>query len=236
MPNDHFRFKQFSVRQDRCAMKVSTDGVLLGAWACTGPASRILDVGTGTGVLALIAAQRCPQALIDAVEVDAQAAAQARENVASSPWPGRIGIHTADIRQWTSGERYDLVLCNPPFHKGHRPPVNERMAKAKHEGTLGLPELLAAMERLSALNGRAAMILPFERLEELAALSGARGFSIARLCTVQHVAGKSPKRALVELRHGPACAAIQETLVVQLPDGAFSPEYRALLADLELHF
>lgn len=236
MPSDHFRFKQFTVRQDRCAMKVSTDGVLLGAWACTAPAGRILDVGTGTGLLALIAAQRIPEAWIDAVEVDAQAAGQARENVASSPWPGRIGIHKADIRQWASGERYDLVLCNPPFHKGHRPSVNERMAKAKHEGTLGLLELLAAIERLITLNGRAAMILPFDRLEELAAMAGARGFSVARLCTVQHLAGKSPKRALVELRHGPACAAIQETLVVQLPDGAFSPEYRALLADLELHF
>ncbi|MBS1568451.1 MAG: methyltransferase [Bacteroidetes bacterium] len=217
-------------------MKVGTDGVLLGAWACTGTAARILDIGTGTGLLALIAAQRFPAAWIDAVEIDGQAAGQAWDNVSNSPWQGRISIHTADARHWNSQERYDLVLCNPPFYKGHRPSQNERLAQAKHEASLNLPGLLMAIERHCGTTGKAALVLPVERLDELAASGRAHGFSVSRLCMVRHLAGRPPKRVLVELRQGTAGVATQEELVVQLRDGAFSPAYKALLADLELHF
>src|SRR5690606_18064671 len=134
---------------DRCAMKVGTDGVLLGAWARHPGAAHILDIGTGTGLLALIAAQRNPAALIDAVEVDAGAAQQARENVAASPWPERIRVYHADVRNWAAPEEgYDLILCNPPFYTGHRPSRDARTATAKHDVAIGLDQLVQQAVRL----------------------------------------------------------------------------------------
>lgn len=234
MPNAWFRFKQFTVRQDRCAMKVGTDGVLLGAWACAGNPRRILDIGTGTGVLALIAAQRFPQALIDAVELDPDAAQQAAENATESPWAVRIAVHHADIRRWTTDQRYELILCNPPFYQGHRASRNDRMAAAKHEGGLGLGDLLEAIARLGAPGGKACVVLPLERLDQLKELAAGHGLSPSRLCVVRHLWNKPPKRALVELSHSGA-ATIDE-LVVQFATGEFAPAYKALLNDLELHF
>jgi tRNA1Val (adenine37-N6)-methyltransferase len=99
VPNPQFAFKQFRVQQDRCALKVGTDGVVLGAWANVEEAKRILDIGTGTGLLALMAAQRAPGARIDAVEIDEAAAEQAAENVAASPWADRVRVHRMDVRR-----------------------------------------------------------------------------------------------------------------------------------------
>ena len=101
MPNDHFRFKQFTIRQERCALKVGTDGVLLGAWANVAGAERILDIGTGTGLLALIAAQHNTTAIIDGVEIDAASAEQASENMRSSPWSDRLHVLYQGMRRRT---------------------------------------------------------------------------------------------------------------------------------------
>ncbi len=234
MPNPWFRFKQFTVHQDRCAMKVGTDGVLLGAWACQPGPLRILDIGTGTGLLALIAAQRCPQALIDAVELDPDAAQQAAENAAGSRWAGRISVHHADIRHWSTDARYDLVLCNPPFYSGHPVSRNARVASAKHEGSLELGALLDATCQLLVPDGRACLVVPLERQDQLERSAARYGLSPSRLCVVRHQLPKPPKRVLVELARGGAGS--REELVVQLASGAFSPGYQALLSDLELHF
>ena len=109
-----FAFKQFTIRQDRCAMKVGTDGVLLGAWALLPPTGRILDVGTGTGLIALMAAQRTSAEVVG-VEIDPDAAQQARENVEASPWAGRCTIVCSDIKSFESAERFDTILSNPPL-------------------------------------------------------------------------------------------------------------------------
>ena len=119
MPKPEFRFKRFTIRQDRCALKVGTDGVLFGAWANYEGARRILDIGTGTGVLALIAAQRNNEASIDAVEIDDASAEQAAENVAASPWSDRVRVHRMDVRRMKAGEPYDLIICNPPCDPAH---------------------------------------------------------------------------------------------------------------------
>lgn len=216
-------------------MKVSTDGVLLGAWACTGNHERVLDIGTGTGVLAIIAAQRYPKAWIDAVEVDSEAAMQAAGNAAASPWADRIGVHLADIRDWTAGSAYGLVLCNPPFYKGHHLPKDSRIATAKHEGTLDLADLLDAMDRHCAISGRACLLLPIARYPQLETLASVRGFHISRLCAVRHKETKQAKRVLVELVRGIPVHTKKEELAVQLASGEYSPEYQVLLKDLELH-
>ncbi len=119
---DGFTFKQFFVAHDRCAMKVGTDGILLGAWAPVAGVKRILDIGTGSGLVALMLAQRTPEDVtIDAVELDAQAAEQASENVAASPWAHRIAVHAQDIVSWRGQAeqtaRYDLIVSNPPYYE-----------------------------------------------------------------------------------------------------------------------
>ncbi len=236
MPQPFFRFKQFTVRQDRCALKVGTDGVLLGAWTDHGGTEQILDIGTGTGLLALIAAQRSPGAAITGLEMDADAAAQAAENAAASPWPQRITVHHADARQWQSDQRFGLIICNPPFYDGHIRSRDPRLAAAKHEATLSLPELFRAMDRLGAPGFRASLVLPQYRLQSVLQAATAIGLRPARTCTVRFLPHKPPKRALLELRHNWQGSAVEEELCVQLTDGGFSPQYRALLQDLELHF
>ena len=115
MPKSSFKFKQFTIFHDKCAMKVGTDGVLLGAWAPADKAKRILDVGTGTGLIALQLAQRNPHARITAIEIDAAAAGQATENVSHSPWADRVEIICHDFRDYQPENRFDLIVSNPPY-------------------------------------------------------------------------------------------------------------------------
>ena len=236
MPNDYFRFKQFTVRQDRCAMKVGTDGMLLGAWTRYASALRILDIGTGTGLLALIAAQRNNRATIEAVEIDGASAEQARENVWASPWVERIKVFHADVRNWDTSVGYDLVLCNPPFYKGHQASRGLRTATAKHDLELSLAQLLQVADRSCTPHGRLCMIIPDNRLKELGSLAVANGFVQTRECLVYYVATKKPKRVLVELSRTFDLDLMRAEMAVQRYPGEFTPEYKAMLSDLELHF
>ena len=234
MPNSYFRFKQFTIKQDCCALKVGTDGMLIGGWTNYVPAERILDIGTGTGVLALIAAQRNPSASIDAVEIDPDSAEQAQANAAASPWADRVTIHQGDVRQWEHVGRYDLVLCNPPFYKGHHPSHDARKAIAKHDLSLPFTDLIAAMDDRCAEQGRISLILPFDRLAEVITLATSHRFNLKRQCLVSYTANKAPKRVLVEFSRKLDQEVEQSELVVELTPGKYSPEYRALISDLKL--
>lgn len=236
MPNDYFRFKQFIVRQDRCALKVGTDGVLLGAWARYANALRILDIGTGTGVLSLIAAQRNNRAMIDAVEIDAASAEQARENALASPWAERINVFHADVRTWEPSEGYDLVLCNPPFYKGYQASREVRTATAKHDLELSFAELMDVADRSCNPHGRLCMIIPVDRLEELKSLAVGNGFVQSRECLVSYLSNKMPKRVLVEFSRTFDLDVMTVEMAVERYPGEFTPEYKALLRDLALHF
>ncbi len=234
MPNSYFHFKQFTILQDRCALKVGTDGMLLGAWTNYHPAQRILDIGTGTGVLALIAAQRNPSASIDAVEIDPDSAEQARENAAASPWAARVTIHRGDVRQWKHVGRYDLVLCNPPFYKGHHPSHDARKAIAKHDLSLPFTDLIAAMDDRCTEQGRISLIIPIDRLAEVITLAASHRFHLSRKCIVFYTANKPPKRVLVEFSRKLDQKEELSELVVELAPGEYGPEYRALISDLKL--
>lgn len=158
--NSYFQCRQFRIEQGDCAMKVTTDASLLGAWAPVRDARRILDIGTGTGLLALFAAQRS-DAMIDAVEVDSAAAAQARQNFAASPWADRLRLIEQDIRDFApAAGGYDAILCNPPFFTASTPNRCDRLARARHNDALPLDELLAAISRLLSDRGRAWLLLP----------------------------------------------------------------------------
>lgn len=232
MPKPLFRFKQFTVHQDRCALKVGTDGVLFGAWVGYAGARRILDIGTGTGVLALIAAQRNPAAWIDAVEIDEAAAGQAAENAAASPWADRVRVHHMDVRRLHAAEPYDLIICNPPYYAGYAASPDPRIGLAKHSGELLFPELVEAVRRALGPGGRFAVIVPLNRGPEFLAEAARAGLSPHRRCIVRYVAHRPPKRLLLELSEADAPCHEEEITVEATGPFDLSPAYRALISDL----
>ena len=143
MSNPFFQFKQFTIRHDKCAMKVGTDGVLLGAWAGTESCSRILDVGTGTGLIALMLAQRS-KAVVDAIDIDADACLQAQENAESSLFAGRINVFHSDLADFAqaSTHLYGLIVSNPPYFVDSLKCPNLQRNTARHTDTLTLEDLL----------------------------------------------------------------------------------------------
>jgi len=236
MPKPSFRFKQFTIQQDRCALKVGTDGVLFGAWVCHKGASRILDIGTGTGLLALIAAQRNPMARIDAVEIDDASAEQAAENGAHSPWADRIRVHRMDVRRMAATEQYDLIVCNPPYYAGYSSSRDARIGLAKHSGELLFPELIDAVERLLVMEGRLAVIIPLNRETEFISEAFRIGLAPIRRCTVRYVAHRPAKRVLLELDRSGNMVKQEELTIEATGPFDYTAEYRALISDLMLGF
>lgn len=154
MPNPYFKFKQFTVFHDRCAMKVGTDGVLLGAWVQVDTAKRVLDIGTGTGLIALMVAQRSAACVVG-TDIDGEAVEQAMENVNASPWKNRICICRKDVMQM-NGEEYgsfDVIVSNPPYFVEEVRCLDERRDTARHTGNLTFGNLLTAVEKLLTEDG-----------------------------------------------------------------------------------
>ena len=218
MANNFFRFKQFTVYQDRCAMKVGTDGALLGAWAQGG--ARILDVGTGTGVVALMMAQRFPMAMVHAVEVDPLAAGQANENVVASPFADRVAVQLASLQQWaadeSNGARYDAVVANPPyFQQALRCPDGSR-SMARHDVSLSYDDLFACTARLLTPTGVFTVVIPFR-------------------CDVRTTPRKAPRRHLLSFSLQPPSSPcpIEQGVIEDAP-GHRSPWYASLLRDFYL--
>jgi tRNA1Val (adenine37-N6)-methyltransferase len=168
MANSYFKFKQFTIHQDKCAMKVCTDACLFGALVadCTLPTANCLDIGTGTGLLPLILAQKNNTLKIDAVEIDAAAAAQATENIATSPWADNIQVFNDDILNFSSvSKEYDCIISNPPFFEDDLQSADENKNNAKHSTTLNLIQLLDVVNRLLDKNGFFVVMLPYHRLD-----------------------------------------------------------------------
>ena len=152
-----FRFKQFEILQDRCAMKVGTDGVLLGAWASGG--TRILDIGCGTGLIALMMAQRFPAAQVVGIDIDEEACGQARENVTASPFGDRIDVAHCRLQDY-SGEEFDAIVSNPPFFLNSLKNPDSKRAMARHADTLPFRDLWQGVKRLLSENGIFSVVLP----------------------------------------------------------------------------
>lgn len=195
-----FRFKQFVIHQERCAMKVGTDGVLLGAWAATG--RRMLDIGTGTGLIALMLAQRCPEAVVDGVEIDGEAARQACANAEASPFAGRVNIVNAAIQDFVpaQGAGYDCIVSNPPYFQNALGCPEGQRHMARHTDSLTYGELCSAVVRLLAAEGSFSVVLPFDCKEAFVSEAMLCGLCLARVCAVHTTPRKPVRRYLLTFR------------------------------------
>ncbi|MBR2909642.1 MAG: methyltransferase, partial [Clostridia bacterium] len=165
MANNYFSFKRFTIHQDRCAMKVGTDGVLLGVLAPTIDSGRILDIGTGTGLVGIMLSQRCPQAMVTGVELDANAAKQAEENATSTGW--KIKIINKSIQDFSSQceEKFDLIVSNPPYFINSLKAPEKNRNTARHTDELSFEELIESAEKLLSEEGKFSVIIPYSEEE-----------------------------------------------------------------------
>lgn len=237
MANSYFSFKQFTVHQELAAMKVGTDGALLGAWAHVPANCRALDVGTGTGLIALMLAQR-GAATVDTVEIDANAAEQARRNFAASPWPKRLtAIHApfAAFAEQAQPERYDLIVSNPPYFQQSLQPSNAQRAQARHADALPPQQLLQCALLLLKPNGALCVILPTAIATPFAEQAAALGLYRSRELLVRSKPTASPFRTLMQLeRHTQGCDRTE--LAIHTVQGNYSPEFKGLLREFYLRF
>lgn len=196
-----FYFKQFNIHQDKCAMKVGTDGVLLGAWATVDDASAILDIGTGTGVIAIMLAQRSPTATIHAVEIDQDAFDQALGNMQASPWAERLHcFHTSiqDFAKQPGHRTYDLIVSNPPFFSGGTFSNSQDKASVRHTVKLPHGDLLSVVRSLLAPEGRFCLILPHIEGLRFKEMANSYGLYCTNMLEVLPKADKPVERLLLQ--------------------------------------
>ena len=181
MSNSYFQFKQFTIHQENCAMKVCTDGCLFGAWVADKMANdkkefdTILDIGTGTGLLSLLLAQKLP-GKIDAIELDEMAAEQAAQNMEASPWKNRLQVICGDARTVHLGRKYDLIVSNPPFFENDLKSNDTKRNLALHSEALNLEELLTVITKLLQPEGKFAVLLPYHRKNFFIKIASEQGF------------------------------------------------------------
>lgn len=235
MPNSFFKFKRFTVWHDQCAMKVGTDGVLLGSWVRTDGVGRLLDVGTGTGLIALMLAQRS-RAVIDAIDLDADACRQAEGNVLASPFADRIQIHPLSLHAYAaeSAGGYDLIVSNPPYFNRSLKCANEQRTLARHNDSLHLDSLLADCCRLLAPAGRIALVLPSDQEKELLIRAAENRLLVVRRTDVLPTPTSLPKRLLVELSSASLLIAPFTRLVLEVARHQYTADYKDLTKDYYL--
>lgn len=226
-----FQFRKFLIRQDRCAMKVGTDGVLLGAWANGG--DRILDIGTGTGLIAMMMAQRFVGAKVDAVEIDLAAARQAMENVEASPFADRITIHETAIQHFSSLHQYDSIVSNPPFFQQSLKAPDTQRTLARHTDSLSFRDLVKSVVRLLAPTGEYSAVIPFNMRQSLIDETAIQGLFLSRSFAVKTVPHKAAKRYLLAFRKERP-ESIEEQEVTMMQSGERSQWYQEQTKDFYL--
>lgn len=235
MSNSYFQFKQFTLHHERCAMKIGTDGVLLGAWAPVDHVKSILDVGTGTGLIALQLAQRCKEASITAIELNEAAAAQAAENVASSPWAHRVEVVCGDFRTFEAQAPYDLIISNPPYFTSALRCPDAARTTARHADTLGLEILMRRAASMLAPQGRVSVVLPADAEHPALDAAWFSGLHPVQLTRVFTRADKPCKRLLLTFSTQEMPCSTQQ-LTLREADNSYSAAYRSLTAPFYLHF
>ena len=228
--NNWFEFKQFRIEQQNSAMKVGTDGVLLGAWTPVEEAQRILDVGTGTGLIALMLAQRS-QGFIDAVEIDLEAFKEAKFNFEQSAWRDRLTVFNADFFEFSglNTGKYDLIVSNPPFFVNSLKSQNLASAVARHDHRLTFAQLIKGARKLLGDQGRLCVIIPFDSFLDFRELARLSNFYLhSRLSVIPRV-GMAPKRVLLEFSLLPVHPEETELSILD-ENGIYTLKYKSLTA------
>lgn len=240
MPNPFFRFKQFTVYQEHCAMKVCTDACLFGAWMADKIAKEkkiknVLDIGAGTGLLSLMIAQKNPQLKIEAVEIDVEAAAQAEVNFQSSPWKKKLLVYHSSIQDYQQKDHlYDLIISNPPFYENALKSDDKKRNTALHSSQLSLHELLYSINEQLAPDGGFGVLLPFTRTNYFKELAMRNGYYLNEELLVKQSHNHSFFRSILYFNKDET-AAKQSELAIQNQEGKYTPEFTKLLKDYYLY-
>ena len=230
-----FRFKRFEISNNRSAMKVGTDGVLLGAWCDVAADKSVIDAGTGTGLIALMVAQRSG-ATVTAVEIEENAAIEATGNVDLSPWRGRIAVVNGDFLDFASSQhvRVDHIVSNPPYFTSATMAPDAARRLARHDAGFGYGSLLDVAQKLLLPTGRLSMISPADREEDIIFTAELARMHLRRKTLVSTVVGRSPSRILWEFT--PVAGAIHtDSLSIRDANGGLTPQYVALVKDFYLN-
>jgi tRNA1Val (adenine37-N6)-methyltransferase len=229
-----FRFKQFTIQQGKSTHKVGTDGVLLGAWASVENVNRVLDIGTGTGLISLMIAQRTSDnVLIDAVELLEEDAMQAKINFDNSPWRARVSTHTGAVQNFRAPYKYDLIISNPPFFMNSWTPPDEKRSQARHTSTLNFKELIDVILRSLSDQGRFSIILPNSEGKEFTKLAAINSLYCQRLCEFRTRTNKPIERWMMEFAFQPK-TLFREELLLYAEGNNWSEQYRNLTRDFYL--
>lgn len=229
MANDYFSFKQFTILQDRCAMKVTTVACIQGAWLPDFSPNRILDIGAGTGLLSLMTAQ-VYGGIIDAVEIEDDAFYQLQENIARSPWADKISCHHMDINKFAvpAGDEYDFIICNPPFFGGQLQSADPKTNQARHQISLTIKDLIGIAARALTRYGKISILLPPLETAKLAAICEEKSlFQSARLA-ISNTEKKEPKAIVTILTKEPSKFKTAK-LIVKNSNGVYSSDFQSLL-------
>ena len=243
MANNYFRFKQFTIQQDKAAMKVTTDGCLFGAWVAKQigeqpmTAVKLLDVGTGTGILSLMIAQKNPDCSIDAVEIDNNAYEQAIENIIASPRKENIRVVQADIKSFEPGKKYDTIFSNPPFYENELKAEDEKRNVAHHDGGLSFNELFAIIKQRLTPEGHFYLLLPYKRNEEIRKLALEHQFELLQLTFVKQSVNHGYFRIMLcgKLPSEKNRETFIDEMAIKDNNDNYSPAFVSLLKDYYLY-
>ncbi len=256
MANHYFQFKQFTIHQDRCAMKVTTDGCLFGAWVAElvrsekpevgsqklevkdqNSSENLLDIGTGTGLLSLMLAQTTDNLLIDAVEIDKDAVEQAKENIASSPWHNRINTIHINAKEFSGRHQYDLILSNPPFYENELKSGNSKKNKAHHDDGLLFNDLLTIIKRNLKPGGTFYLLLPYKRKDEIETFFTKNELAISHKTFVKQSTQHNYFRILLSGKHktDKDVNFTTDEIAIRNENQQYTPAFIQLLKDYYLH-
>src|SRR5436190_6763809 len=243
MPNSYFQFKQFTIHQDHCAMKVTTDACLFGAWGVNevkiekSKLKSVLDIGTGTGLLSLMLAQKNPEIKIDAIEIGKDAAEQARLNVASSPWKEQINIIQADVKKFSFEKGFDIITSNPPFYENEIRSATDSKNVAHHSENLTLNELLEIIKNNLSKTGSFFLLLPYKRSEEIKKLLKDHDLNISKILFVRQSVNHDYFRIMLKGKLNDQENMKTEFNEMSIWDDSrqYTTEFKQLLKDYYLH-
>ncbi len=238
MSNTSFAFKQFTIKQDLCAMKVGTDAVLLGAWIIPNGSSNILDIGTGTGIISLMLAQKS-KAEIDAIDIDENAVIQAKQNISESKFSNNIIVNHISFQEFAknSDKKFNLIVTNPPYFEQSLKSSDQKRSHARHADVLPFEDLLDGVIKLLDPKGKFCLILPKLEAEKFRALAEKKGLHLSKLLRIKSRADKdTDKRHIMQFEFTPTEFSETTLVIEQQERHQYTSEYKELTKDYYVNF